>query len=131
MPDAGRKQESGIKEKAPGAATSGASENVIKLGIDHMANANRQSLAPQADEIFCLTPEEALTARGITSLDQINDPLNCVASRLEAMATLLFVAVEDGSLVQKRMLDSVWLLQSQVEILIKLLGKPAERGQAA
>lgn len=118
-------------EKAPGAGTSGASENVIKLGIDHMANANRQSLAPQADETFCITPEEALTARGITSLDQINDPLHCVASRLEAMATLLFVAVEDGSVVQKHMLDSVWLLQSQVEILIKLLGKPAERGQAA
>tara|TARA_Y100000748_G_scaffold185812_1_gene155582 strand:- start:4503 stop:4793 length:291 start_codon:yes stop_codon:yes gene_type:complete len=96
-----------------------------------MANANRQSLAPQADEAVYLTPEEVLTAHGITSLDQINDPLHCVASRLEAMATLLFVAVEDGSVVQKHMLDSVWLLQSQVEILIKLLGKPAERGQAA
>lgn len=118
-------------EKAPGAGTAGASENVINLGIDHMANANRQSLAPQAEETFCISPEEALNARGITSLDQINDPLHCVASRLEAMSTLLFVAVEDGCVAQKHMLDSVWLLQSQVDILIKLLGKPADRGQAA
>ena len=119
------------KEKAPGAETAGASENVINLGIDHMANANRQSLAEQAFELFYGTPEDVLTAGGIVSLDQLDDALNCVASRLDAMATLLFVAIEDGGVSEKRMLDSVWMLQHQVELLVKLLNKPSEGRRAA
>ncbi len=118
-------------EKAPGAGTAGASENVINLGIDHMANANRQSLAEQAPALFFGTPEDVLTAGGIVSLDQLDDPLNCVASRLDAMATLLFVAIEDGGVSEKRMLDSVWMLQHQVELLVKLLNKPSEGRRAA
>lgn len=61
------------------------------------------------------SPEDMFQPPTISSLDQIEDALTCVLNRCEAQVTLLFMAVESGNLAEHVHLNSLWLLQAQLE----------------
>ncbi len=116
-------------EKAPGAGTAGASENVIKLELDHMQNTSR-AFTPQQQAPVYSTPEEAMQAKPIGSLDEVEDAISCVICRSDGLIALLMDAVEDESVSRAVLVNVLWALQGQME-QARLLMNGRIEGRAA
>lgn len=124
-------QKNGRYKKAPSVAAPGASDNAINLGIDYMSEAIKIPTNAQLRKASYDSPENMFQPPVISSLDQIEDALTCVLSRCEAQVSLMFIAVESGNLADRVLLNSLWLLQGQVEQMQAMIRARAPHQQPA
>lgn len=119
-----------LKRRSPGGQAR-ASDNAINLGIDYMSEAIKIPTNAQLRKASYNSPESMLQPPVISSLDQIEDALTCVLSRCEAQVSLMFIAVESGNLADRVLLNSLWLLQGQVEQMQAMIRARAPHQQPA
>lgn len=115
-------------KKAPNAATSGALDNVINFGSDHMSKNNKPHCNVQASPNTALpsfgSPEELFQPKAaqIISLDQMQNALQVVVFRAGGLVDVLMDVVEGSEATnESSIINCLWLLQGQMRQLQQML----------